>query len=55
MWKDVGRGVSERLHARVELRNGLLLQRIRLPLALRLQEDRERVRSTYMLYICAQK
>ena len=46
MRKDVGRGVPERLHARLELRNRLFFQRIRLPFALGLEEDRERVRST---------
>ena len=50
----MGRGVAERLHPRLELRDRLLLQRVRLPLALGLEEDRKRVRSTDVRSIYAQ-
>ena len=51
----MGRGVPKRLHPRLELRDRLLLQRVRLPFALGLEEDRECVCPADICSIYARK
>ena len=47
--------VAKGLHTFFELGNRLLLQSVRLPFALGLEEDRERIRPAQMLHICARR